>query len=227
MATMVAALLASQLPADRPVVLIFIDDLHINFRDTGYVRELLRTVTAALIREGDQFTVVSSGPGSIHIPLTADRRRLDDALKRVTGGGLRPTEILDPPDATGGTNELRLRGDMAMSALSGMLKNVESLNGRRKTVIYISNGYDVEETDLVQLTQRAKRSGTTLYPIHPRAFGGRPPLDLNVDATAWERSIGATQRMLRTLADLTGGVAVFNPSDWKAALQRMDASEPR
>ena len=42
--------------------LIFIDDLHINFADTGRVRDLLRAISKTLIRDGDAYEVRSSAP---------------------------------------------------------------------------------------------------------------------------------------------------------------------
>src|SRR5215203_2362616 len=137
------------LPPSRPtndaagrIFVIFVDDLHLDFRNTGRIRDLFKTVSTELIHEGDMFAVVSSGPASIEIPLTYDRRRLDEALKKVTGGGMRPNEILEQPDGAQGPPEIRYRAHTAMSTVYDMLKNLEQVHNRRKALIYISNGYD-------------------------------------------------------------------------------------
>ena len=137
------------LPAARPtndaagrIFVIFVDDLHLDFRNTGRIRDLFKKVATELIHEGDMFAIVSSGPASIEIPLTYDRRRLDEALKKVTGGGMRPNEILDQPDGAQGPPEIRYRAHTAMSTVYDLLKNLEAVHNRRKAVIYISNGYD-------------------------------------------------------------------------------------
>lgn len=267
------------LPAPRPtndaagrIFVIFVDDLHLDFRNTGRIRELFKTVANELIHEGDMFAVVSSGPASIEIPLTYDRRRLDEALKKVTGGGLRPNEILDQPEGAQGPPEIRYRAHAAMSTVYDLLKNLEQVHNRRKALIYISNGYDFNpfaesrkkvwrdrygipndatgeggddsssnndinpftmqnnrfaEADLVaelaELTRQANRANTTLYTIDPRGLVGGPDLDENIDMVEWMNHVTSTQNSLRTLAELTGGIAVVNQNDFKKALQRIDA----
>ena len=72
------------LPPARPandaagrIFLIFVDDLHLDFRNTGRIRDLFKKISDELVHEGDMFGIVSTGPSSIAIDLTYDRRRLD------------------------------------------------------------------------------------------------------------------------------------------------------
>src|SRR5688572_29498852 len=62
--------------------LILIDDLHISFRDTGYLREVLATISKELIRQRDVYAVASTGPSDVSIRPTADRSLLDAAIKK-------------------------------------------------------------------------------------------------------------------------------------------------
>jgi hypothetical protein len=73
--------------------LIFVDDLHLDFRNTGSIRKLLGSIASELIRDGDAFVLRSSGP-SPSIPFTTNRSLLDAAIGRVAGNGLPPTAIL-------------------------------------------------------------------------------------------------------------------------------------
>src|SRR5689334_229821 len=57
--------------------LIFVDDLHLDFRDTGHIRKLLRSIASQVIREEDAFVLVCSGPSFRAIDLTVRRSLLD------------------------------------------------------------------------------------------------------------------------------------------------------
>ena len=57
------------LPAARPtndaagrIFVIFVDDLHLDFRNTGRIRDLFKRISTELVHEGDMFSVVSTGP---------------------------------------------------------------------------------------------------------------------------------------------------------------------
>ena len=137
------------LPPTRPsndaagrIFIIFVDDLHLDFRNTGRIRDLFKRISTELVHEGDMFSIVSTGPSSIEIQPTYDRRRLDEARNKITGGGLKPQEILDAPEGAEGPAELRYRAHVAFSTAYDMLKSLETVHHRRKAFIYISNGYD-------------------------------------------------------------------------------------
>ena len=137
------------LPPSRPtndaagrVFLIFIDDLHLDFRSTPRARDLIKKMLRNLIHEGDMFGIVTTGPSSISQQLTYDRQVLESAISRVTGGGLRPEEIIKGMSGAQGPTELRYRAHVAFSTAYELMKNLEKLQNRRKAVIYISSGYD-------------------------------------------------------------------------------------
>jgi VWFA-related protein len=138
------------LPPSRPsndaagrIFLFFVDDLHLDFRNTGHIRSLFKKIGDELLHEGDMFGVVSTGTSSISIDLTYDRRRLDEATKRIAGGALRPSEIIQGGQGPDGPSELRYRAHVAFSTAYDIVKNLEQIHNRRKAVIYVSNGYDL------------------------------------------------------------------------------------
>src|SRR5262249_48744304 len=108
------------LPQSRPtsaaagrIFLIFVDDLPLDFRNTGRIRELFKKISKNLIHDGDMFGIVSTGPSSLSIQLTYDRQVLEDAIKRITGSALTPTEIIQPSSAPPRHPELRYRAHAA------------------------------------------------------------------------------------------------------------------
>ena len=138
------------LPPVRPtndtagrVFILFVDDLHLDFRDTSRIRDLFKRISKTLIHEGDLFGIVSTGTSSIAIDLTYDRTRIDEAIKKISGNALRPSEIINGPDnSSEGPVEVRYRAHVAFSTAGELLRNLEKVNNRRKAIVYVSNGYD-------------------------------------------------------------------------------------
>lgn len=287
------------LPPPRPtsdasgrIFLLFVDDLHMDFGNTGRIRDLFKKIEKELIHDGDMFGIVSTGPSSIAIDMTYDRKRLDEAISKIAGNGLKPDEIIDTPDGAQGPPEIRYRAHVAFSTAYDVLKNLEQVHNRRKAFIYVSDGYDYDpfkkgrqaaniersggsctnpadptsctlpdgsnpstassasgsQTDagnvnpfdptstnnefaaadlaaeLSELTKEAVRANATIYTIDPRGLVGGPDLDqTKVDFTDWMDHVRETQNSLRTIAELTGGVAVVNQNDFDKALKRIDA----
>jgi VWFA-related protein len=137
------------LPPARPkndaagrIFLFFVDDLHMNFRDTPRIRQLFKKMSTMLVHEGDMFGIVSTGTSSIAIDMTYDRKRMDEAINKISGGALKPSEIIDAPQGAEGPSELRYRAHVAFSTAYDIVRNLEKVQNRRKAVIYVSNGYD-------------------------------------------------------------------------------------
>jgi VWFA-related protein len=137
------------LPPSRPVndasgriFLFFVDDLHMQFRNTGRIRDLFKRIEKNLLHEGDMWGMVTSGPSSIAIDLTYDRHRFDEAIKKITGNGLKPDEIINGPTGSEGPSEVRYRAHVAFSTVHDFLQNLEKVHNRRKAVVYVSDGYD-------------------------------------------------------------------------------------
>ena len=137
------------LPASRPtndaagrIFLFFVDDLHLNFRDTSRVRQLFEKMNKTLLHDGDMFGIVSTGTSSIAIDLTYDRKRMDEAIKKIAGSALKPSELIEGPQGPNGPSELKYRAHVAFSTAYEIVGNLSKVQNRRKAVIYVSNGYD-------------------------------------------------------------------------------------
>ncbi len=137
------------LPPTKPVndtsgriFLFFVDDLHMQFQNTGRIRDLFKKIGKDLLHDGDMFGIVSSGPSSIAIDMTYDRSRLDEAIKKIAGNELTPTDIIQGTSGAEGPSEVRYRAHVAFSTVEDVLTELEKVHNRRKAVIYVSDGYD-------------------------------------------------------------------------------------
>jgi VWFA-related protein len=137
------------LPPSKPtndaagrIWMIFVDDLHLDFPNTGRIKDLFKKISNELVHEGDMFGIVSTGPSSLAIDLTYDRKRLTEAIDKISGAGLKPNEILDTPLGAEGPSEVRYRAHVAFDTAYGIMKTLEQVHNRRKAFVYVSNGYD-------------------------------------------------------------------------------------
>jgi VWFA-related protein len=152
------------LPRNRPtndaagrIFVLFIDDLHMDFRTTPRTRQLLKDMLKELIHDGDMFGIVTTGHSSISEQLTYDRQILESAISRITNGGLRPKEIIEGTQSSQGPTELRHRAHVAFSTAYDLVKNLEKVQHRRKAIIYISSGYDFNPFERSRLEEQARR----------------------------------------------------------------------
>src|SRR5436853_6059035 len=137
------------LPATRPrndvsgrILLFFVDDLHLQFHNTGRVRDLFKRISKELVHDGDMFGIVSSGPSSIAVDMTYDKTRLDEAIKKMAGNELKPSDIIQGPSGAEGPSEVRYRAHVAFSTVNDVLNELEKVHNRRKALVYVSDGYD-------------------------------------------------------------------------------------
>jgi len=203
--------------------LIFVDDLHLDFRNTGHIRTLLRSIESELIRDGDAFVLRSSGP-SPSITFTTNRSLLDAAIGRVAGNGLLPALILQLSPAQ--QDELRSRASLAGSAATEMLNAGSSPSSRRQAMLYITNGYDLDPPDVrvAGFARAAQRAKVTVFAMNARGLPSAPALPVQGDAALWASYRAALLNSLRAISEPTGGFAVLDEADFADALQRIDRS---
>jgi VWFA-related protein len=168
------------LPPTRPttdasgrIFLIFVDDLHLDFRNTGRIRDLFKKIEKELVHDGDMFGIVSSGPSSIAIDMTYDRKRLDEAMNKIAGNGLKPSDIIDVPQGSQGPPEVRYRAHVAFSTVNDILTRLEQVHNRRKAFIWVSNGYDFDPF----AQSRAKAESERNSPGQQTDSSGQPIAD--------------------------------------------------
>ena len=155
------------LPRSRPradaagrVFILIVDDLHFTATETPVVRALVRKIIAQLFHDGDAVAMFSTGPSSIEIPMTYDRKLLDGAVSKVAGRGMSYRDIMDSRDGAQGPQGLRYNAHVALKTAYELLGNLDQVRNRRKALILVSNGYDFDPFP-------AGRTGTD------QVFGGR------------------------------------------------------
>ena len=142
------------------VFVLIVDDLHFTATETPVVRALLRKVITRLFHDGDMVAMFSTGPSSIEIPVSYDRKLLESAVSKVSGHGMSYRDIMDARDGSQGPQGLRYQAHVAFKTAYELLGNLERVRNRRKALILISKGYDFDPFP-------AGRTGTD------QVFGGR------------------------------------------------------
>jgi VWFA-related protein len=200
--------------------LIFVDDLHIDFRNTGRIREFLQSIPGKLMRDEDVVVLHTTGPSSITLDATSDRAIIDAAIRKVSGAGLQPREISElAKDPTG---EIDTRLALTFSAAATLLVTVPE---RRRAMLYISNGYDSERgRALGSLFSRAARQAQVMiFAVNAGSLG--PPRDgTGVDAEVWKQMVASRRQTLRTISEPTGGSAFLDDVDVAGAASRLRAA---
>jgi hypothetical protein len=218
---------AQPLNAEPVAWMLFVDDLHLRFTNTGRLRTLVRTVLDDVVEAGDLVAIRTSGPSSV----LSDFGRSADLLPlvtRLTGNGLRPSDII--VGATSGHREVRYRTATALAGAISATALLGQVSHSRRGLIYISGGYPFDMSTLV--AGRALAQTVADYRVRVFALDGRRllPDDLDdlagaaVAGPAWNEYLTATEASLLTIAEQSGGFVIFSGYDLPAALQRISNS---
>ncbi len=139
------------LPRARPaadaagrIFVLIVDDLHFTATETPLVRQLLKKVVGKLFHPGDMLAMFSTGPSSIEIPVSYDKRLLEEAIGRVGGHGMSYRDIMDSRDGAQGPQGLRYNAHVAFKTTYELIGNLERMGNRRKVLLLVTNGYDFD-----------------------------------------------------------------------------------
>jgi VWFA-related protein len=249
---------------DGRVYLFVLDDLHVDITRTPRVKSALHRFFERSFGTNDVAAVVFTGGRAIDAQdFTSSARLLLNAVDRFTGRKMRSStlERLDEYNrlSSGG---LRRQGDpisdprgfergrdarSTMQSLQKLSEFMAGLHGRRKTMVFVSEGIDYDiynlldnnsvASDIVDATRNAvaaaTRGNVSIYAIDPRGLTtpgddlietsgvpiGEPGLGLGITSSLDE--VRLSQDSLRTLADETGGFAVVNQNDFNDAFDRI------
>lgn len=208
--------------ADPVAWLVFVDDLHLDFRNTGRIRQLVQIFLNDIALEGDLVAIRTSGP-SVVLTDFSNPRELLPVSKKLWGGGLRPNEIIGKVLAD--EEELPNRARTTLStaiAAAALLGQVES---RRRALLHISNGYVFDIRTLIEtraLLHVARTSGVRIFTLDAASMGRLPPDPLT--DPAWDAYKAASRESLRVLAEQGGGMAILDVQNARSALEQIRKS---
>ena len=204
---------------------LFVDDLHLEFRSTPRLRELMvRRILPVLTREQQLIAVVTTGYSSVSIAPTTEMEVALSGIRRITGSGLRPDEILAPRGPDEGLHRARIAIATARQTIEALATRA---TGRKVVVIYLSGGYGEARvaTDLSELASTANRVNATVHAFESRGLvGGPSPAPSVANESAWMAYYSDAQNSLRALAFATGGQMVSSPSEVDVAMEHLASS---
>jgi VWFA-related protein len=247
-------------PFEGRVYVIVLDELHTSTTGSLLVRAAARRFIERHFGEGDLAAVVHTfGPAEAGQGLTSDRNMLLAAVDRFMGKKL-PSVTMSRIDEYRRTQDIRQQGDRvndpddmkraydarsSLDVLKGVSEWLSRLHGRRKAVLFFSEGIDYNTYDQInnreassvldaikEATAAAVRANVSFYAIDPRGLGGlsaemmeiQPVFDdpsLGLNTQGLESDLRISQDSLRVLADETSGFAAVNTNDFNTAFARV------
>jgi VWFA-related protein len=151
-------------PDDRSgrILIVLIDDLHLQGRDSPKVRKVLQTLRDEVVKSNDRIALVSTGYSAIEQNLTLDpyHKRFDAAIDQVMGSAPSPAEVIAAPTSAQGPVGLRWNAHVAFRTAYSLLEQLEKIPGRRKAFFYVSNGYDFNPFESSRLKAEMDRWAT-------------------------------------------------------------------
>jgi VWFA-related protein len=248
-------------PFDGRLYVIILDDKHTGALRSPLVKRAAQDFVSRYMAANDLAAVLStSGQLDSTQEFTSNKRLLLRAVDRFMGQKLRSeteerldayqrqqqipgntaTRVEDPLDMERGYH-----ARMALDTLARISDWVGSIRGRRKAIVFFSEGIDYDiynfqkrEATTVQEKMRdviaaATRSNVSIYSIDPRGLtmladesinvSGGFPADpqLNLSLQSFQDSLRLGQNSLRSLSEETGGFAAVNQNDFNNAFSRV------
>ncbi len=254
---------SNERPFDGRVYVLVLDDLHTNFQRSPRVKIAARQFIERYLGANDLMAVVTTGGSTSGAQEFTSRKRLllaavdkfagrkldsatfarSDALQRM--GSSRNGRIDDPEDAERGHN-----ARSTLTHLKGVAEWFGGVRGRRKSIVFVSEGIDYDITDVFnnrsastimdetrEAIAAATRSNVSIYTVDPRGLTALGDDAIGVGSFGADQGVSArsggvgisslmselrlSQDSLRTLADETGGFAAVNSNDLSTAFERI------
>lgn len=255
----------NRVPFNGRLYVFVLDDLHTHPLRTQRVRAAVRQFLDRHFAANDRAAIVTtSGRAESVQDLTSSRAALLSAVEAFTGRHVRSstlerigeyyrlrsvgmlddensrrTRVADPLEAERADHARR-----ALRTLQNVATWLDTVPGRRKAVVFVSEGIEYDLTNLIenrfaggllddvrQVIARAARANASIYAIDPRGLGGMDQETIEIsslpdDTTVippgiFQEALRWTQTNLQTLAEESGGFAVLNTNDLQGGFERL------
>jgi VWFA-related protein len=242
---------------DGRIYLIVLDDLHVDVLRTSRVKAIVKRFIERNLGANDLAAVVFTGGRSKDAQeFTSNKRLLQASVDTFIGRKLRSPTLakLDQFNRTAGLSGTAMdpdafqRGYDARTALQSVERlagYMAGLHGRRKALVYVSEGIDYDiynlfdtnlsPSDVIDATRSAvaaaTRGNVSIYALDPRGLHTvgadlidaptSPDDDRTLGLPALQDELRMSQDSLRALADQTGGFAAINQNDLDATFDRI------
>ena len=252
-------------PFDGRVYVMVVDDLHTRFGRSQRVKIAARQFIERRLGANDLMAIVhTAGAAGGNQEFTNNKklllaavdktqgRKLDSATANKTNEFNRTRDIRQQGDSLNDPDDME-RGFNARTTLD-TLRNVAdwfgSVRGRRKAILFVSEGIDYDIYDVIAQSGSnhqsaslvldatrdaigaATRANVAIYGIDPRGLTDLGDESIEIGSFPDDTSLGVgpgslqselrlSQDSLRTLSEETGGFAVVNKNDFSTAFQRI------
>jgi VWFA-related protein len=250
---------SNQREFDGRIYVLVLDDLHTHFSRGLRTIAAARQFIAKNFGENDIAAIVQTGGSKKGVQeFTSSRMRLLRAIDAFMGQKTRSAtlEKIDdynltrgmpgaPPEPRDMSETERVhKARNTLSTLKGVAEYLAGVRGRRKAVLFFSEGidYDVNDpitnryaSDLLEETREAiaaaTRANVAFYSIDPRGLGGLSDEAMQISSlpedptiispNALNNELRLSQDSLRSISNETGGFAAINRNDFTTAFARI------
>lgn len=220
------------------VLLVFVDDLHIEPEYTPHVRRLVQSIAETLLHDGDLMAMVSSGPSAIEIDLTYDRQLVSSAASKIRGAGLTAADIFKMLESSQGPADVRGRAQVAFFTAYNILGELDQIQNKRKAVVYISAGYDFDPFREGRMSTDRIQGGRFSDPMRflidkENPYFQLPAVTADIDLYRYMRELTLSANRAnatlftidpRGLAGVVDAGQYIDQSEWRTHLQKTQSS---
>jgi VWFA-related protein len=241
------------------VFVLVLDDRHTHFARSARVKLAAKQFIERYLGENDMAAIVQTGgqKGSSQ-EFTSDRRSLLRAVDRFMGQKVRSATLdkiddyylqrnMQSGSAPRDLNEAERasKARNTMSTLESVANYLAGIRGRRKAVLFFSEGIDYDiinavqnryatdiRDEMQQAIAAATRGNVSFYGIDPRGLGGNSDESIEIGALPDDPTLGLgpgslneelrrSHDSLRYVSDETGGFAAVNRNDLREAFGKI------